>query len=84
MSEERLVEILKRVSKDKTYIILIDDSTAAIEDNGLWIMGEYGESHFCNFYSIRIVQECGNELHLKFNNSDHYLTIVREVNINEL
>jgi hypothetical protein len=54
MTEERLIEILKQVSNNDDYIILVDNAPARIDGDTIWVEGAYGESDSYYLSALKI------------------------------
>lgn len=84
MTEERLIEILKRVDCDDSYIILLDGNFATIEGNNIWITDEENGSYTYLLSDLRIIRNGGELFDISFRGSCHELEITMKQNINNL
>ena len=84
MTEERLIEILHRVSNDDRYVILLNGNTASIVGDTVWMLDEDG----CEFYhihhnlnSLSIVRNHGDCIDITLDRSEYELEIAMKRNI---
>lgn len=84
MTEERLIEILKRVSNDDNYIILVDSAPARIDGDSIWVEGAYGESDSYYLSTLKVHRTCPTYITISLSGSWYELEIVKKVDINNL
>lgn len=84
MTEERLIEILKRVGHNGDYIILIGGSRATIEGNNIWIYDEENGFYTYLLSDLRIMRNDGKLFDISFRGSCYELEIAQKENINNL
>lgn len=84
MTEERLIEILKRVGCNGDYIILIDGNLASIDGNNIWITDEENGSYTHFLSDLRIMRNDGELFDISFRGSCYELEIAQKENINNL
>lgn len=84
MTEERLIEILKRVSYDDRYVILLDGNTVSIVGDTVWLLDEEGCEFYHNLSSLSIVKNHGECISILLDNSGYELEITMKQNINNI
>ena len=84
MTEERLIEILKRVGCNGDYIILIGGSRATIDGNNIWIYDEENGFYTYLLSDLRIMRNDGELFDISFRGSCYELEIAQKENINNL
>lgn len=84
MTEERLIEILKRLSKDDNYIILVDGAGARIDGDGIWVDGDYYDNIHYYLNTLKIHRVCDTFISISLNGSLYELEIAKKLNISEL
>ena len=86
MTNERLISILRSISNNDEYVILIDGEVATVNDNEICISDGDGcyYSHYLG--SLRICRELrnGSSFDVIIGNSGYTLRIARIFNINSL
>ena len=83
MSEERLIEILHRVSNDDRYVILLNGNTVSIVGDTIWL-DEDGCDFYHNLDSLSIVRNHGECIDILLERSEYELEITMKQNINNL
>lgn len=84
MTEERLIEILHRVSSDDRYVILLDGNTVSIIGDTIWLLDEEGCEFYHNLSSLSIVRNHGECIDILLERSEYELEITMKQNINNL
>ena len=84
MSEERLIEILHRVSNDDRYVILLNGNTVSIVGDTIWLLDEEGCDFYYNLDTLRIVRNHGDCIDILLDRSEYELEITMKQNINNL
>ena len=84
MSEERLIEILHRVSNDDRYVILLNGNTASIVGDTIWLLDEEGCDFYYNLDTLSIVRNHGDCICILLDSSEYELEITMKQNINNL
>lgn len=84
MTEERLIEILKRLSNDDRYVILLDGNTVNIVGDTVWLLDEEGCEFYHNLSSLSIVRNHAECIDILLDNSGYELEITMKQNINNL
>lgn len=84
MTEERLIEILKRLSNNDDYIILVDGADARIDGDTIWVEGAYGESDSYYLSALKIHKVRPTYISISLDGSWYELEITKKMNINEL
>lgn len=84
MTEERLIEILKRVSYDDRYLILLDGNTVRIVGDTVWLLDEEGCEFYHNLNSLSIVRNHGDCIDIILDQSEYELEISMKQNINNI
>ena len=84
MTEERLIEILHRVSNDDRYVILLNGNTASIVGDTIWLLDEEGCDFYYNLDTLRIVRNHGDSIDILLDRSEYELEITMKQNINNL
>ena len=84
MTEERLIEILKRLSKDDNYIILVDGASARIDGDGIWVDGDYYDNIYYYLNTLKIHRVSDTFIIISLNGSLYELEIAKKLNISEL
>jgi hypothetical protein len=84
MTEERLIEILKRLSKDNNYIILVDGASARIDGDGIWVEGDYDDNRHHYLNTLKIHRVSDTFISISLNGSCYELEITKKLNIGEL
>lgn len=84
MTEERLIEILKKVSYDDRYVILLDGNTVSIVGDTVWLSDEEGCEFYHNLSSLSIVKNHGECIGILLDNSGYELEITMKQNINNI
>jgi hypothetical protein len=84
MTEERLIEILKQVSNNDDYIILVDNAPARIEGDTIWVEGAYGESDSYYLSALKIHKVRPTYISISLDGSWYELEITKKMNIDEL
>ena len=84
MSEERLIEILHRVSNDDRYVILLNGNTASIVGDTVWLLDEEGCEFYHNLDTLNIVRNHGDCIDILLEHSEYELEITMKENINNL
>lgn len=83
MSEERLIEILHRVSNDDRYVILLNGNTVSIVGDAVWL-DEDGCDFYHNLDTLNIVRNHGECIDILLDRSEYELEITMKQNINNL
>ena len=84
MTEERLIEILHRVSNDDRYVILLNGNTGSIVGDTIWLLDEEGCDFYYNLDTLRIVRNHGDSIVILLDRSEYELEITMKQNINNL
>ena len=84
MSNEQLIEILKKVSYDDRYVILLDGNTVSIVGDTVWLSDEEGCEFYHNLSSLSIVKNHGECISILLDNSGYELEITMKQNINNI
>lgn len=84
MSEERLIEILHRVSNDDRYVILLNGNTVSIVGDTVWLLDEEGCEFYHNLDTLNIVRNHGDCIDILLEHSEYELEITMKENINNL
>lgn len=84
MSEERLIEILHRVSNDDRYVILLNGNTVSIIGDSVWLLDEEGRDFYHNLDTLNIVRNHGDCIDILLDRSEYELEITMKQNINDL
>lgn len=84
MSNEQLIEILKRVSNDDRYVILLDGNTVSIVGDTIWLLDEEGCEFYHNLSSLSIVKNYGECISILLDDSGYELEITMKQNINDI
>lgn len=84
MSNEQLIEILKRVSYDDRYVILLNGNTVSIIGDTIWLLDEEGCEFYHNLSSLSIVGNHGRCIDILLDNSGYELEIAMKQNINNI
>ena len=84
MSEERLIEILHRVSNDDRYVILLNGDTVSIIGDSVWLLDEEGRDFYHNLDTLNIVRNHGDCIVILLDRSEYELEITMKQNINDL
>ena len=84
MSEERLIEILHRISNDDRYVILLNGNTVSIVGDTVWLLDEEGCDFYHNLDTLSIVRNHGDCIVILLERSEYKLEITMKQNINNL
>jgi hypothetical protein len=86
MINERLISILRSISNNDEYVILIDGEVATVNDNEICISDGDGCYYSHSLESLRICRERGNgtSFDVMIGNSGYTLQVARIFNINSL
>ena len=84
MSEERLIEILHRVSNDDRYVILLNGNTVSIVGDAIWLLDEEGCEFYHNLDTLNIVRNHGECIVILLDRSEYELEITMKQNINNI
>ena len=84
MTEERLIEILHRVSNDDRYVILLDGNTASIVGDTVWLLDEEGRDFYHSLDTLNIMRNHGECIDILLDCSEYELEITMKQNINNL
>lgn len=84
MTEERLIEILHRVSNDDRYVILLNGNTVSIVGDSVWLLDEEGRDFYHNLDTLNIVKNHGECIVILLDRSEYELEITMKENINNL
>lgn len=84
MTEERLIEILYRVSNDDRYVILLNGNTVSIVGDTIWLLDEEGCEFYHNLNGLSIVRNHGDCIDILLDRSEYELEITMKQNINNL
>ena len=84
MSEERLIEILRRVSNDDRSVILLNGNTVSIVGDAIWLLDEEGCEFYHNLDTLNIVRNHGECIDILLDRLEYELEITMKQNINNL
>ena len=86
MTNERLISILRSISNNNEYVILIDGEVATIHGDEIWISDGDGCDYTHFLGSLRICRELGNgtSFDVMIGNNGYTLVVARIININSL
>ena len=84
MTEERLIEILHKVSNDDRYVILLNGNTGSIIGDTIWLLDDEGCDFYHNLNTLNIVRNHGDCIDILLDRSEYELEITMKQNINNL